>query len=61
MRKKKISLDKKLSLNKSTIVTLNAQQQAVVEGGAIPVTRFITCLSCGETCDICVTLTPQCI
>lgn len=35
MRKKKMSFEKKLSLNKETIASLNATQQATIAGGAV--------------------------
>lgn len=35
MKKKKLSLEKKLSLNKEIVATLNKQQQQQLAGGAV--------------------------
>ena len=51
MRKKKLSFEKKLSLNKETIASLNTAQLAVIAGGAAPVTQDVRCsYTYYETC-----------
>jgi hypothetical protein len=57
MRKRKISLEKKLSLNKETIAALNAQQQAVIAGGLPPRTLWSDCLNTKS--ETCVTIPPN--
>ncbi|RAJ77421.1 hypothetical protein CLV59_107188 [Chitinophaga dinghuensis] len=42
MKKKKISLEKKLTLKKEAVASLNATQQQSIAGGAI-FTRLLTC------------------
>ncbi|MBV8253381.1 MAG: class I lanthipeptide [Chitinophaga sp.] len=41
--KKKITLEKKLAFNKTTIAYLNASQQSQIGGGLQPVTKQIIC------------------
>ncbi|WP_202183129.1 class I lanthipeptide [Chitinophaga solisilvae] len=48
--KKKIVL-KKLSISKSTVASLNADQQHHVAGGAPTFTRLVNCMSQVETCN----------
>ncbi|NML40629.1 hypothetical protein HHL17_25760 [Chitinophaga sp. G-6-1-13] len=54
MRKKKIALGKKLSLNKAAISTLTMQQQAVVGGG--PFTVMPRCIE--TVVQTCITYMP---
>ncbi|MBC9932856.1 class I lanthipeptide [Chitinophaga qingshengii] len=49
MKKKKVAIGRKLSLNKATIAALNAAQQAKIAGGFF-ITRPIECESFVETC-----------
>ncbi|WP_161596904.1 class I lanthipeptide [Chitinophaga vietnamensis] len=49
MKKKKVSLSKKLVLKKEAIVNLNAQEQAKINGGA-PITWWSAC--CVETDEV---------
>ncbi|MBC9909521.1 class I lanthipeptide [Chitinophaga varians] len=49
MKKKKISIDRKLMLGKSPIASLNDNQQEMIVGG-IPVTRLVNCTSRLESC-----------
>lgn len=44
MRKRKMPLEKKLSLNKESIALLNATQQAVIAGGLLPLTLRPPCM-----------------
>ncbi|PSL48024.1 hypothetical protein CLV51_102884 [Chitinophaga niastensis] len=51
MRKRKMPLEKKLSLNKETIAALNTQQQAAIAGGLQLFTRRFPCeYTLYETC-----------
>lgn len=49
MKKKNITIDRKLALGKSPIASLNNDQQQMIAGG-IPTTRIINCTSRAETC-----------
>lgn len=52
MKKKKLQLNKKLSLNKAAIASLNAAQQAEIAGGIAPVTFPPRCLETyAATCE----------
>lgn len=52
MRKTKLCLEKKLSLNKETIALLNTTQQAMIAGGLPPLTLRPPCsVTQYETCD----------
>ncbi|MBV8253003.1 MAG: class I lanthipeptide [Chitinophaga sp.] len=52
MKKKKVSLEKKLTLNKEAIASLNAAQQDVIAGGNAFYTRQFTCtVTYQETCQ----------
>lgn len=50
MKKKQVSLQKKLILGKSTVATLNANQQQQIAGGLPTITRIIDCPSNADTC-----------
>ncbi|WP_147243582.1 class I lanthipeptide [Chitinophaga flava] len=50
MKKKQVSLQKKLILGKSTVATLNASQQQLIAGGLPTVTRILNCPSNADTC-----------
>ncbi|NLR63279.1 hypothetical protein HGH92_03080 [Chitinophaga varians] len=41
--KKKTTIGKKMSFNKTTIAHLNVLQQALIAGGMPPVTKQLTC------------------
>ncbi|RBL90149.1 class I lanthipeptide [Chitinophaga flava] len=41
--KKKTTVQKKISFNKTTIAALNAQHQAMIAGGLLPITRQVAC------------------
>lgn len=58
MKKKNIAISKKLSFNKETIAALNGNQQQLINGGAIPITRLVNCTSGMETCggETCATI-----
>ena len=49
MKKKKISIDRKLMLGKSPIASLNDNQQEMVVGGVLA-TKLVNCLSRLESC-----------
>lgn len=57
MKKKQISLEKKLMLNKETIADLNAQQTELLAGGAAKFTRPIEC-GVETNNETCVTFRP---
>ncbi|NSL90913.1 hypothetical protein ECE50_029080 [Chitinophaga sp. Mgbs1] len=50
MKKRKISIERKLSFNKATIASLNPAQQHHIEGGA-PITFQINCQTRQVTCQ----------
>jgi len=56
MRKRKIPLEKKLSLNKETIALLNATQQARIAGGSPPLTLGPPCVDTQNA--TCATIPP---
>ena len=56
MRKRKLPLEKKLSLNKEAVALLNASQQTQVAGGAQAITRLDECLVTRQ--ETCVTIPP---
>jgi len=57
MRKRKMPLEKKLSLNKESIALLNDTQQSMIAGGLLPVTFRPPCLD--TVLDTCVTIPPR--
>jgi hypothetical protein len=57
MKKKQLSLHKKLCLNKEIISELNAQQQILIAGGALPPTRVVACIS--GAAATCATIPPR--
>ncbi|RBL90151.1 class I lanthipeptide [Chitinophaga flava] len=62
MKKKNVSLHKKLVLGKSTVAALNVSQQQMIAGGVttVTVTKLITCNSQGETCATAPVRTKPC-
>ncbi|MCW3465563.1 class I lanthipeptide [Chitinophaga nivalis] len=50
MKKKKMQLDRKLFLHKSTIAALNKEQQLLLEGGVDRPTRPPLCGTINNTC-----------
>ncbi|SKA38009.1 hypothetical protein SAMN04488128_104377 [Chitinophaga eiseniae] len=51
MKKKNITIGKKLSFNKETIAALNVGQQQLIAGGATIVTKLVNCTTgLDETC-----------
>jgi hypothetical protein len=48
--KKKISLEKKLFCNKTTIAVLTNEQRQILAGGVAPVTYLPKCYTRQETC-----------
>ncbi|NML40628.1 hypothetical protein HHL17_25755 [Chitinophaga sp. G-6-1-13] len=52
MKKKKITLSKKLLLKKDAVVELNVLQQAGI-GGGMPKTWKTTCCSQDTLCELC--------
>ncbi|MBV8253002.1 MAG: class I lanthipeptide [Chitinophaga sp.] len=61
MKKKKLSLDKKLTLNKEAVAFLNASQKEAVAGGIPPLTFKITCITSQDTCETVPPMQPECI
>ncbi|MGO4293027.1 class I lanthipeptide [Chitinophaga sp. RAB17] len=57
MRKRKMPLEKKLSLNKESIALLNTTQQAMIAGGLAPLTLRPPCLA--TQFETCVTIPPN--
>ena len=57
MRKRKMPLEKKLSLNKESIALLNATQQSMIAGGLLPLTLRPPCMD--TQLDTCVTIPPR--
>ncbi|NML39892.1 hypothetical protein HHL17_22015 [Chitinophaga sp. G-6-1-13] len=61
MKKKKISIDRKLMLGKSPIASLNNTQQEMIAGGIPPTlirctSRAVTCATAprpGQPCELC--------
>ncbi|RAJ77419.1 hypothetical protein CLV59_107186 [Chitinophaga dinghuensis] len=51
MKKKKLSLEKKLALNKEAVAFLNASQKEALAGGIPPLTLKITCITSQDTCE----------
>jgi hypothetical protein len=49
MKKKKISLNKKLFLDKAVIASLNQRQQQLLAGGLRP--KTMTCFTFLDTCE----------
>lgn len=58
MKKKKVSLQRKLELNKETIASLNAAHQSAVVGGLPPLTRDVRCIITNDGSDTCATIPP---
>jgi hypothetical protein len=56
MRKRKMPLEKKLSLNKESIALLNAPQQSMIAGGLLPLTLRPPCMD--TRLDTCITIPP---
>ncbi|WP_073087777.1 class I lanthipeptide [Chitinophaga jiangningensis] len=56
MRKRKLPLEKKLSLNKEAVALLNASQQTKIAGGALAISRIDGCLVTSQ--ETCVTIPP---
>ncbi|QJB31830.1 class I lanthipeptide [Chitinophaga oryzae] len=52
--KKKATIGKKMSFNKTTIAQLNTFQQTLIAGGMLPITRQIECLETRQA--TCVTI-----
>ncbi|RBL90152.1 class I lanthipeptide [Chitinophaga flava] len=55
MKKKQVSLSKKLTLGKSTVGALNASQQEQIAGG-IPTTTVTSRINCPTVLDTCATI-----
>ncbi|RAJ77420.1 hypothetical protein CLV59_107187 [Chitinophaga dinghuensis] len=56
MKKKKVSLEKKLTLKKEAVASLNAMQQSAIAGGAAFYTKQFTCTVTYQ--DTCQTIPP---
>ncbi|MGO4293026.1 class I lanthipeptide [Chitinophaga sp. RAB17] len=56
MRKRKMPLEKKLSLNKESIALLNTTQQTMIAGGLLPLTLRPPCMD--TQAETCVTIPP---
>ncbi|MBV7530262.1 class I lanthipeptide [Chitinophaga sp. sic0106] len=56
MRKRKLPLEKKLSLNKEAVALLNASQQTQIAGGAAAASVLIGCMVTNQA--TCVTIPP---
>jgi hypothetical protein len=62
MRKRKLQLEKKLSLNKEAIALLNTAQQNMMAGGMAPLTLRFPCVETQlATCDTIPPMQDQCI
>ncbi|MBV8253000.1 MAG: class I lanthipeptide [Chitinophaga sp.] len=57
MKKKTISLEKKLTLNKETVAFLNDSQKNSLAGG-LPTTTVLPTRLCGTLVDTCSTIPP---
>ncbi|RAJ77417.1 hypothetical protein CLV59_107184 [Chitinophaga dinghuensis] len=57
MKKKKLSLEKKLTLNKEAVAFLNDAQQNMIAGGQ-PTTTVMSIRTCPTVVDTCSTIPP---
>ncbi|WP_212004896.1 class I lanthipeptide [Chitinophaga sp. HK235] len=58
MKKKQVSLSKKLTLGKSTVGALNVSQQELIAGGIPTTTVTFTRINCPTFLDTCATIPP---